>query len=151
MKLLHSRREYPEYPFVGVGALIHRGGKILLIKRRFEPNKGRWSLPGGLVERGERVEEAALREVKEELGIRVVLEGLMGIANEIIQDENGLVKYHYVLVDFLARPKSEKIRLNRESSSFRWIRPETVENLNSSNNTKAIVRKYLQRIRRQVS
>lgn len=148
---MHSRREYPEYPFVGVGALIHRGGKILLIKRRFEPNKGRWSLPGGLVERGERVEEAALREVKEELGIRVVLEGLMGIANEIIQDENGLVKYHYVLVDFLARPKSEKIRLNRESSSFRWIRPETVENLNSSNNTKAIVRKYLQRIRRQVS
>ena len=141
--MLHSKREYPEYPFVGVGALIHREGKILLIKRRFEPNKGRWSLPGGLVERGERVEEAALREVREELGISVTLEGLIGIANEIIPDENGRIKYHYVLVDFLARPNRGRIRLNKESSSFRWFQPETVENLNTSKNTRAIVRKYI--------
>lgn len=140
---MHSRREYPEFPFVGVGALIHKGGKILLIKRRFEPNKGRWSLPGGLVERGEKVEEAALREVKEELGIGVMLERLMDIADEIIPDGKGQVKYHYVLIDFLARPKMGRIRLNKESSAYRWIRPETVENLNSSNNTRAIVRKYI--------
>ena len=140
---MHSRREYPEYPFVGVGALIHKGGKILLIKRRFEPNKGRWSLPGGLVERGEKVEEATLREVKEELGIGVTLERLMDIADEIIPDGKGQVKYHYVLIDFLARPKMGRIRLNKESSAYRWIRPETVENLNSSNNTRAIVRKYI--------
>ncbi len=140
---MHSRREYPEYPFVGVGALIHRGGKILLIKRRFEPNKGRWSLPGGLVEKGEKVEEAVLREVREELGIGVTLEGLMGIANEIIQDENGLVKYHYVLVDFLARPKSGKIRLNKESSAFRWFEPRMVVKLNTSKNTQTIVLKYI--------
>jgi ADP-ribose pyrophosphatase YjhB (NUDIX family) len=143
LKVLHSKREYPEYPFVGVGALIHKEGKILLIKRRFEPNKGRWSLPGGLVERGERVEEAAVREVKEELGIKVTLEGLIDIANEIIPDENGRIKYHYVLIDFLARPNRGRIRLNKESSSFRWFQPETVENLNTSKNTRAIVRKYI--------
>ncbi|MBI3023380.1 MAG: NUDIX hydrolase [Thaumarchaeota archaeon] len=139
---MHRRREYPEYPFVGVGALIHKGGKILLIKRRFEPNKGRWSLPGGLVERGEKVEEAALREVKEELGIGVTLERLIDIANEIIPDGKGRVKYHYVLIDFLARPKVGRIRLNKESSSYRWFEPETIEKLNTSRNTRAIVRKY---------
>lgn len=140
---MHSRREYPEYPFVGVGALIHKGGKILLIKRRFEPNKGRWSLPGGLVERGEKVEEAALREVKEELGIDVTLERLMDIVDEIIPDGKGRVKYHYVLIDFLARPNKGRIRLNKESSSYRWFEPEMVENFETSRNTRAIVRKYI--------
>lgn len=141
--MLRSKREYAEYPFVGVGALIHKEGKILLIKRRFEPNKGKWSLPGGLVERGEKVEEATLREVREELGISVTLEGLMDVANEIIADENGRIRYHYVLVDFLARPNTGRIRLNKESSSFKWFQPETVKSLNTTKNTRAIVRKYV--------
>ena len=72
---VRSRREYPEHPLVGVGGFIHKEGKVLLIRRKFEPNKGRWAPPGGLLEVGEDPEEAARREVREELGLEVEVEG----------------------------------------------------------------------------
>ena len=84
-------REYPEHPLVGVGGFIHKEGKVLLIKRKFEPNKGKWSLPGGLLEVGEDPEEGAAREVREEVGLEVVKEGLLQVANEVIKDDKGTV------------------------------------------------------------
>src|ERR1700722_5920571 len=98
---MRNDREYPAHPLVGVGALIHdEQGRVLLIKRKFEPNKGRWSLPGGLLETGEDPEDAARREVREELGLEAKVEGLLQVANEVIRDDLGRGKFHFVLVDY---------------------------------------------------
>jgi len=139
---VRSRREYPEHPLVGVGGFIHREGKVLLIRRKFDPNKGRWAPPGGLLEVGEDPEQAARREVREELGLEVEMEGLLQVANEVIKDEEGRIKYHFVLVDYLMRPLGEKITLNEESDEYAWFEPSAVEGLETTANTKLITRKF---------
>ena len=134
---------------VGVGGLIHRDGAILLIRRKFEPNKGRWSLPGGLLEIGEDPEEAAKREVMEELGLAVEVECLFQVANEVIRDDAGAVRYHFILIDYLMDPKGDLITLNEESDEYRWFPAEVVEGLNASDNTKGIAKKFMQRETKQ--
>ena len=141
-----SDREYPAHPLVGVGALIHDGeGRVLVIKRKFEPNKGRWSLPGGLLETGETLLEAGKREVREEVGVEIEVEELFQVSEEIIRDTEGKTRFHFVLVDFLAslQPEGATIALNEESESFMWSKPEDIKGLDVSENTKRIVEKYL--------
>jgi 8-oxo-dGTP diphosphatase len=142
---VRSDREYPAHPLVGVGALIHdEEGRVLMIKRRFEPNKGRWSLPGGLLETGEALIDAGRREVREELGAEIEVEELFQVSEEIIRDDEARTRFHYVLVDFLARaPGSAAITLNEESESFMWFKPEEVDGLDVSENTRRIVQKYI--------
>ncbi len=94
-------REYPAHPLVGVGAVVLRGNSILLVKRGAPPGKGRWSVPGGLVEVGEAPEEAAVRELAEETGLRGVARGLFGVYQYVERDEAGRVRYHFLLLDYL--------------------------------------------------
>jgi 8-oxo-dGTP diphosphatase len=143
---VRSEREYPAHPLVGVGALIHdRDGRVLLIMRKFEPNKGRWSLPGGLLETGETLLEAGRREVREEVGVEIAVEKLFQVSEEIIRDTEGKTRFHFILVDFLASldPEGAAIVLNDESESFVWSKPEDIKGLDVSENTKRIVEKYL--------
>jgi len=136
-------REYPSHPFVGIGGFIHdEHGRVLMVKRRFEPNKGRWSLPGGLVEAGETLEQAAKREVREELGLEVAIEGLMQVADEVIRDDAGRVKYHFVLIDYLMKPLGDKITINEESEAFAWFEPAEVAGLDVTTNTRLIFEKF---------
>ncbi len=93
-------RRYPERPLIGVGAVIIKNGKILLVKRAKEPNKGKWSIPGGLVRRGETLIEALRREIKEELNSEIEVGDVAFVTEEIFLDERGEVEYHYVIVDF---------------------------------------------------
>ena len=142
---MRSDREYPAHPLVGVGALIHDAdGRILLIKRRFEPNKGKWSLPGGLLETGERLVDGSRREVREELGVELEIEGMFQVSEELIRDGAGKTRFHFVLVDFLASlaPRDAKVTLNEESESFSWWTPDEVAGLETTGNTRAIVEKY---------
>lgn len=92
-------REYPERPFVGVGAVIFRGERVLLIQRGKPPRLGQWSLPGGVQEVGETVREAAVREVMEETSIEAEIKGLIDVVDSIQHDERGRVRLHYTLVD----------------------------------------------------
>jgi ADP-ribose pyrophosphatase YjhB (NUDIX family) len=94
------KREYPESPIVGVGAVIFDGASVLLAKRGQEPGKGTWSLPGGAVELGEKVADALKREVFEEIGIEIKVGGLVRVLDRIIQDERKKVRYHYVIIDY---------------------------------------------------
>lgn len=135
-------REYPAHPLVGVGALIHSGGKVLLIKRRFEPNRGKWSLPGGSLETGESLEEGCRREVREELGLELGALELLQVAEEIIPDAKGRTRFHFILVDFLASPKGKKVTLNEESDEFRWVTPAQAVRLETTANTKLILKKF---------
>jgi 8-oxo-dGTP diphosphatase len=143
---MRSDREYPAHPLVGVGALIHDAeGRILLIRRKFEPNKGKWSLPGGLLETGETLETAGRREVREELGVEIEVEGLFQVSEEIVRDKEAKTRFHFVLVDYLAtlRPSGARITLNQESERFGWFKAEEMGGLETTENTRRIVEKYL--------
>ena len=98
-----SGREYPSRPIVGVGGVVFVGGRVLLIRRRFEPLAGRWSLPGGALEVGETLAEGLAREMKEETGLDVIVGPVVDVFDRITRDEHGRVRFHYVLVDFLCR------------------------------------------------
>ena len=93
-------RLYPEAPLVGVGSLVLRGSRILLVRRAYSPAKGKWSIPGGHVELGESVLEAAVRELREETGLEGRPLGVVNVDELIKRDEAG-VRYHYVLVTVL--------------------------------------------------
>jgi ADP-ribose pyrophosphatase YjhB (NUDIX family) len=89
---------------IGVGAVIFDGAQVLLVRRGREPARGKWSLPGGLVELGETLESAVCREVMEETGLDVRVEGLVAVLDRIIRDDERQIQYHYVLMDFLCHP-----------------------------------------------
>ncbi|MBS7645362.1 MAG: NUDIX hydrolase [Candidatus Bathyarchaeia archaeon] len=139
-------REYPARPMVGVGALIMEDNRILLVKRRFEPGRGLWSIPGGLVELGEPVEEAVKREVREETGIEVELDGLLDVVDNIIFDEDGRVRFHYVLIDYLAHPVGGALsRSSREVVDLRWIEVNRVSRYRVTKTLKRLIDKINQR------
>jgi ADP-ribose pyrophosphatase len=136
------RREYPDAPLVGVGTVTIKNGRILLIRRAFEPGAGKWSIPGGLVEVGEKLSEAAVRETAEETGIQVEVLELINVFDMIDLDGHGKPKYHYVLVDFLSKPVGGKERPSSEVTELRWV---TFEEARSMDLTKT-ARKALEEL-----
>jgi 8-oxo-dGTP diphosphatase len=114
-------RTYPEHPLVGVGAVIVKDGKFLLVKRAFEPSAGKWSVPGGLVEVGESLAEACIRETEEETGLKVEVLELINVFDMIDRDDAGRVRYHYVLIDFLVKPVGGEEKPSHESTDMRWV------------------------------
>lgn len=115
------RREYPDAPLVGVGTVTIKSGKILLVKRAFDPGAGKWSIPGGLVEVGEKLSEAAARETEEETGIKVDILELINVFDMIDPDGDGKTRYHYVLVDFLSKPVGGHERVSDEVTEIKWV------------------------------
>ena len=101
-----SGREYPSRPIVGVGGVVFVDGRVLIIKRRFEPLAGRWSLPGGALEVGETLAEGLAREMKEETGLDVEVGPVVDVFDRITRDEQGRPRFHYVLVDFLCTARA---------------------------------------------
>jgi len=93
-------RRYPVRPHVGVGILLIRDHRLLLIKRKYDPDAGYWSIPGGHLDLGEKVEAAAEREGFEETGFKVKVTKLAGIIDKIMYDEAGKIEYHYVLLNY---------------------------------------------------
>jgi len=99
-----SRRRYPERPIVGVGAVIVQDGRVVLIKRRYEPLAGQWSLPGGTLELGETLEAGVAREIQEETGLEIEVGPVIDVFDRILFDPDQRVRYHFVLIDYLCRP-----------------------------------------------
>ena len=116
-----SRREYPRHPIVGVGVLINDGDRYLLIKRAAEPDAGLWSIPGGLVEVGEKVVEAAIREAEEETGLKVEICERLGVVDKMVKDLSGQLKYHFIIVDFLAKPISGTLKAMDDALEAVWV------------------------------
>lgn len=119
------QREYPSAPIAGVGAVVFHQGNVLLVRRGREPLKGQWSLPGGAVELGETLEEAIFREVWEETGISVAAMSLLTAVDRIERDGKGLVRYHYVLADFLCGvvggASEAPLRAASDAADCRWV------------------------------
>ena len=114
-------RSYPDQPVVGVGAVIIKDGKIVLIKRGNEPSKGKWSIPGGHVELGENLKEAVIRETKEETCLDVDNPILMDVVENVDLDEQSKIKYHYVIVDYLVHVKGGSIEAASDAAELRWV------------------------------
>ena len=119
-----SRRLYPEKPIVGVGVLIRDGERYLLIRRASEPDAGLWSIPGGLVEVGERAAEAAAREALEETRLEVEIVEVLGVVDKIMRDEEGRVKYHFVIVDYVATPTGGSLKPSSDALDARWVKAD---------------------------
>ena len=116
--------KYPDAPRVAVGALVIKDDRVLMIKRGKSPSKGMWSVPGGRVEIGETLQEAAEREVLEETGITVRAGKPVYVFDMVEKGENGRVKYHYVIVDVVAEYVRGDVKAGDDAADARWILPE---------------------------
>lgn len=138
-------REYPENPLVGVGAVIVRDNRVLLIRRGHAPLLGEWSLPGGLLECGESLREATIREAGEETGMVVEVREMLGVYERVIRNDDERVRYHYVLIDFLCRPVAGELKAASDAADARWFSREELPELNLTDDANDVVRKGLDR------
>jgi len=121
-----SSRRYPERPIVGVGAVVVSDGKVVLIKRRFEPLAGQWSLPGGTLELGETLEAGVAREILEETGLVVDVGPVVEVFDRILFDPDRRVRYHFVLIDYLCRPVGGSLSAGSDVADAVFVAPEEV-------------------------
>jgi ADP-ribose pyrophosphatase YjhB (NUDIX family) len=126
-----KEREYPERPWVGVGALIFRGGRVLLVRRGHAPSLGEWSIPGGALEVGETLAEGVKREVREETGLAVEPVATVDVVDRIARDEAGRVQFHYVLVDYLCRVTGGSEACADDAVGLRWAAMNELEGVAS--------------------
>ena len=123
-------RIYPSAPLIGVGVVVFNEKKqVVLIKRGNEPKKGLWAIPGGTLELGEKVSEAAIREIREECDINIELRDLLGVVDLILKDSAGKVQYHYVLIDYLAQYSGGELKPQSDVSDAGWFYQNELEKL----------------------
>lgn len=115
------RRRYPKHPLLGIGALIFKGSRILMVERAGNPLKGYWSLPGGLVEAGETLEAAVKREILEETGLRVTPQKMFELFERIMPDAQGRAEYHFVLLDYVCKVVGGTLEAGDDVSRAEWV------------------------------
>lgn len=119
------QREFPQAPIMGIGAVVVDGGRVLLIQRGREPLKGKWSLPGGMLEVGESLHEGVVREVREETGLEVEPIELIELLDRIVREEEaserGRIRYHYVIADYLCRVIDGSLKAASDAEAVRWV------------------------------
>ena len=139
------KREYPERPLVGVGAVIVEAGRVILVRRAAEPMAGEWSIPGGLLELGETMRAGAVREAREETGLQVEAGEVLEVLDRIVPDANGKPRFHYVLIDFLCRRIAGELRAGGDAAEARWVRESELEGLGVAEPAVQVIHRALAR------
>jgi len=134
------KREYPDAPVVGVGAIIIEGDRVVLVRRGHAPLAGEWSIPGGVLEVGETLRQAAVREALEETGLRVEVGELLGVYDRVLRDGDERVRYHYVLIDFLCRRIAGEFAAADDAAEARWFSRGEVAGLGLAEDTAEVIR-----------
>jgi len=137
------KRDYPDRPIIGVGAVIVSGDRALLVRRATEPLKGEWSVPGGALELGEKLRDGAAREALEETGLRVEVGEVLDVFDSIFTEDDGRTQYHYVLIDFLCRPEPGEAIPGSDVSEVKWVTESELAAMNLRAPIAQVVRKGL--------
>lgn len=137
-------REYPARPFVGVGAVIVDGQCVVLVRRRSQPLQGQWSLPGGAVEAGETLEACVAREISEETGLQVSVGPTIEVFDRITRDEEGRVRYHYVLVDYLCWPAGGTLEAGSDVDAAVWADVSNLSDYHLADKATAVIARALE-------
>ncbi len=116
--------DYPNRPLIGVGVVVFKGHRVLLVRRGKPPRTGQWSLPGGRQRLGETVRATAAREVAEEAGLTVEVTALLDVIDSMTRDPDGALAYHYTLVDFLAEWRSGEAEAGGDAAEVVWADPD---------------------------
>ena len=138
---LNGPREYPDRPIVGVGGVIVDNGKVLLVRRRYEPLKGHWSLPGGMVEIGETLEAALTRELLEETGLAVDVGPVIEVFDRITPDEDHRIRYHFVLIDYLCWTGGGALRAGSDVDAAIWADPDNLAEYSLTDKATSVIRR----------
>ncbi len=137
------KRDYPDRPIIGVGAVIVSNRQALLVRRNTEPLKGEWSVPGGALELGEKLHEGLRREALEETGLSVEPQEVLEVFDNIFTDPEGRTQYHYVLIDYLCRVTSGEASAGSDVSDVKWVREDDLAGLQLRDSIEQVLRKGL--------
>ena len=140
-------REYPAHPAVGVGAVIVRDARALIVRRAHEPRKGEWSLPGGLLHLGESLADAARREVREETGLEVELGPIIETFDRIHRDADGRIRYHFVIVDFVCWAGAGDAVAGSDAEAVAWVAADEIDQYGVNAHAKAVILRGLEALR----
>jgi ADP-ribose pyrophosphatase YjhB (NUDIX family) len=139
-------RKYPDRPFVAVSAAIVRDGRVLIVQRAQPPMRGVFTLPGGVVEAGETLHQALVREIDEEVGMAIEPVALAGHREVIVRDAEGRVERHFIILAYAVRWISGEPRLNHELADARWMRPEDIAGLKTTEGLGEIIAAAFERM-----
>jgi 8-oxo-dGTP diphosphatase len=140
-------REYPAHPVVGVGAVIVREGKALIVKRAHEPRKGEWSLPGGHLELGESLEDAVRREIREETGLEVEVGPVIETFDRVHRDAEGGIRYHFVIVDYVCWVLGGEPVAGSDAEDVAWVAEGEIDRYGVNGHAAEVIRKGLKVLR----
>ncbi len=135
------KRMYPEQPVAGIGAVILKDAQIALIQRGNEPGRGKWTIPGGLVELGEHLEQTVIRETKEEVSLDVVNPTLLDVVDNVDIDIDGKIKYHYVILEYFVQVIGGNLKADSDAIDVQWVQLDNVENYDLTASFRAFFRK----------
>lgn len=132
-------RNYPTRPYLAVSAAIFRGERVLIVRRAQPPARGVYTLPGGVVEVGETLEQAVIREIREETGLNIEPLALAGFRQVISRDDGGRIERHFVILPFAARWVGGEIALNEELTEAHWLLPSQLHQLETTEGLAEII------------
>ena len=142
-----SDRRYPDRPYVGIGGIIVHEGRVVLVKRRFEPLAGQWSIPGGAVETGETLESCLIREMAEETGFVVEVGPVVEVLDRITHDDDGKVLYHFVLIDYLCWPVGGELRAGSDVAEAVLAEPSELAQYQLTEKALSVIERALEMAR----